>query len=364
MNDLTFTLLIATIKIIGMIAIVMGIATLLTWVERKQSALMQDRLGANRADIFGLRIIGLFQPIADAIKMLTKEDYIPPFANKTIHMLAPAMTFVPVLLVFAAIPFGPPIEVGGRVISMQIADINIGLLYILAFGGLAVYGAVLGGWGSNNKYALLGGVRASAQMISYEVCLGLSLIGAVMIYGTLDLGRMVLEQGGNWAGWIPRWGIFLQPLGALCFIPAAIAENKRIPFDIPEAESEIIGYFTEYSGLKGGLFMMTEFIEMLLVSAIFSVVFLGGWQVPWLAWDGFHWPWGGAWLLNKWLVVFLQVGSLFFKIFVMIYFFTLVRWTLPRFRYDQVMRLGWVYLLPLALINLVITGIVIVAVGK
>jgi len=364
MNELTFILLVATIKIIGMISIVMGIATLLTWVERKQSAIMQDRLGANRADIFGLRIIGLFQPIADAVKMLTKEDYIPPFANKVIHMLAPAMTFVPVLLVFAAIPFGPPIEVNGRIISMQIADINIGLLYVLGFGGLAVYGAVLGGWGSNNKYALLGGIRASAQMISYEVCLGLSLIGAVMIYGTLDLGKMILEQGGSWYGWIPRWGIFLQPLGALCFIPAAIAENKRIPFDIPEAESEIIGYFTEYSGLKGGLFMMTEFIEMLFVSALFSVIFLGGWQVPWLAFDGFHWPWGGTLELGKWIVVALQVGSLFFKIFVMIYFFTLVRWTLPRFRYDQVMRLGWVYLLPLALINLVLTGIVIVAVGK
>jgi len=364
MNDLTFLIVAASVKIIGVIAIVMGIATLLTWVERKQSAIMQDRLGANRADIFGLRIIGLFQPIADAVKMILKEDYIPPFANKVLHMLAPAMTFLPVLLVFAAIPFGPPIEVAGRVVTMQVADINIGLLYVLAFGGLAVYGAVLGGWGSNNKYALLGGIRASAQMISYEVCLGLSLIGAVMIYGTLDLSKMIVEQGGYWFGWIPMWGIFLQPLGALIFLPAAIAENKRIPFDIPEAESEIIGYFTEYSGLKGGLFMMTEFIEMLLVSALFSVIFLGGWQVPWLMYDGFHWPWGGTLELGKWIVVMMQVGALFFKIFVMIYLFTLIRWTLPRFRYDQVMRLGWVYLLPLALLNLAVTGIVMVVWGK
>ncbi len=364
MSDLTFTLMVATIKIFGMISIVMGLATLLTWVERKQSAIMQDRLGANRADIFGLRVIGLFHPIADAVKMLTKEDYIPPFANKVIHMLAPAMTFVPVMLVFAAIPFGPPIEVGGRIITMQIANINVGLLYVLGFGGIAVYGAVLGGWGSNNKYALLGGIRASAQMISYEVCLGLSLIGCVMVYETLDLGKMIIAQGGTWWGWIPRWGIFLQPLGALLFIPAAIAENKRIPFDVPEAESEIIGYFTEYSGLKAGLFMMTEFIEMLLVSILFSVIFLGGWQVPWLMWDGFHWPWGGTLELGKWIVVGLQVGSLFFKTFVMIYLFTLIRWTLPRFRYDQVMKLGWVYLLPLSMINLVLTGVVMVLVGN
>ncbi len=364
MTDLTFTIIAASAKILGVIGIVMGIATLLTWVERKQSALMADRLGANRADIFGLRIIGLFQPIADALKMLTKEDYIPPFADKVLHMLAPALTFVPVLVVFAAIPFGPPIEIGGRMVPLQIADIDIGLLYVLAFGGLAVYGAVLGGWGSNNKYALLGGIRASAQMISYEVCLGLSLIGAVMIYGTLDLGKMITEQGGYWFGWIPRWGLLMQPLGALIFIPAAIAENKRLPFDIPEAESEIIGYFTEYSGLKGGLFMMTEFIEMLMVSALFSVIFLGGWQVPWLGFDGFHWPWGGTLALGYWVVKGLQVCSLFFKIAVMIYFFTLVRWTFPRFRYDQTMRLGWKYLLPLALINLAITGVVMVEWGK
>ena len=364
MNELIFLLIAASVKIIAVIAIVMGIATLLTWVERKQSAIMQDRIGANRADIFGLRIIGLFQPIADAIKMLMKEDYIPPFADKVIHMLAPAMTFLPVLLVFAAIPFGPPIMIGTREVSLQIADINIGLLYVLAFGSLAVYGAVLGGWGSNNKYALLGGIRASAQMISYEVCLGLSLIGAVMVYQTLNLSAMVTAQDGYWFGWIPRWGILMQPLGALLFIPAAIAENKRLPFDIPEAESEIIGYFTEYSGLKGGLFMMTEFIEMLLVSALFSVIFLGGWQVPYLHQNGFLWPWGSTWELNYWVVIGLQICALFLKIFIMIYFFTLVRWTLPRFRYDQVMRLGWKYLLPLALLNLAITGMVLAMMGK
>ncbi|MFH0765417.1 MAG: NADH-quinone oxidoreductase subunit NuoH [Calditrichota bacterium] len=358
------TIIIVTVKIIGVLAIVMGIATLLTWVERKQSAVMQDRLGANRADIFGLRIIGLFQPIADAIKMITKEDFIPPFANKVLHMIAPAVTFVPVMMVFAVIPFGPPVEIGGRTISMQIADINLGILFVLAFGGLAIYGAVMGGWGSNNKYALLGAVRASAQMISYEVCLGLSLIGAVMVYGTLDLGQMILQQGGHWFGWIPRWGIFLQPLGALLFLPAAMAENKRVPFDIPEAESEIIGYFTEYSGLKGGLFMMTEFIEELLVATLFTVIFLGGWQVPWLFWDGFHWPWGGTWAMASVAVKALQFGIYFLKVAFMIYFLTLVRWTLPRFRFDQVMRLGWKYILPLALVNLLATGVVVSLIGK
>jgi len=321
---------------------------------------MQDRIGANRADIFGIRIIGLFQPIADAIKMIVKEDYIPPFGHKVLHMIAPAIPFTSVILIFAVIPFGPPIEIGGRTVTSQIANIDIGLLFVLAFGGLAVYGAVLGGWGSKNKYALLGAMRTSAQMISYEVCLGLSLVGAIMIYGTVDLGQMIVGQSGHWFGWIPRWGIFLQPLGALIFLPAAIAENHRLPFDLPEAESEIIGYMTEYSGLKGGLFMMTEFIEMLLVAALFSIIFLGGYHVPWLAWDGFHWPWGGILYLNVWAVKGLQFFAFFIKLSVMIYFFTLVRWTLPRFRYDQVMRLGWKYLLPIALLNLLITGIVII----
>jgi NADH-quinone oxidoreductase subunit H len=355
-----FSVIAALVKIISVIAIVMGLATLLTWVERKQSAIMQDRLGANRADILGLRVIGLFQPFADAIKMITKEDYIPPFGNKWLHMLAPAVTFMPVLLVFAAIPFGPPVEIAGRMVTMQIADIDVGLLYILAFGGLAVYGAVLGGWGSNNKYALLGAVRASAQMISYEVCLGLSLIGAVMIYGTVDLGQMVVAQGGHWFGWIPRWGLFMQPLAALLFLPAAVAENKRIPFDLPEAESEIIGFYTEYSGLKAGLFMMTEFIEMVIVSALFSVIFLGGWLVPWLEYDGFHLPFGAFIPTVSWLVMVLQFGALFVKVAFMIYFLTLVRWTLPRFRYDQLMRLGWKYLLPLAVLNLAVTGVVLI----
>jgi len=356
-------ILVALAKIFTVISIVMGLATLLTWVERKQSAIIQDRIGANRADIFGFRVIGLFHPIADAIKMLTKEDFIPPFANIWLHMLAPAISYVPVLLVFAVIPFGPNIEIGGQVIQSQIANINIGLLYIFGFGGLAVYGTVIGGWCSNNKYALLGSMRAAVQMISYEVCLGLSLVGAIMIYGTVDLSQMVMEQSGHWFGWIPRWGIFLQPLGALLFLPAAIAENKRIPFDLPEAESEIIGYFTEYSGLKAGLFMMTEFIEIVVVAALFTLIFLGGWHLPWLAWDGFHWPWGGVASLNVWIVKALQFGTYFFKIAVMIYFFILVRWTLPRFRFDQLVKLGWNYLLPLALLNLLITGVLLVLFG-
>lgn len=355
-----FMIIAASAKIGAVISIALGIATILTWVERKQSAIMQDRIGANRADIFGFRIIGLFHPIADAIKMITKEDYIPPFANKWLHMLAPAIAFAPVLIIFAVIPFGPPVEIFGRTVTMQVADLNIGLLYIFAFGGIAIYGSVLGGWASNNKYSMLAGIRASAQMISYEVCLGLSLIGAIMVYGSVELGDMIAYQGGHWFGWIPKWGIFLQPLAPFIFLPAAIAENKRLPFDLPEAESEIIGYFTEYSGLKAGIFMMSEFIEMIIVSALFTVIFLGGWQVPYLAWDGFHFPWGSIVHLNVWIVKLMQVGSFFFKLCVMLYFFVLVRWTLPRFRYDQLMRLGWKYLLPLALINLLITGVVLV----
>ncbi len=338
----------------------MGTATILTWVERKQSAVMQDRLGANRADIFGIRIIGLFQPFADAIKMITKEDYIPPFGNKVIHMIAPAIPFISVILIFAVIPYGPPIVIAGREISSQITNINVGLLYIFALGGLGVYGAVLGGWGSNNKYALLGSLRTVAQMISYEVCLGLSLIGMIMIYGTLDLNLMISHQSGHWFGWLPRWGLFIQPFAAFLFLPAAIAENKRIPFDLPEAESEIVGYYTEYSGLKGGLFMMSEFVEMIVIAALFTVIFLGGYHVPWLDFEGFHFPWGGVWYLNIWIVKLLQFGSFFLKAAIMIYLLILVRWTFPRFRYDQLVRLGWKYLMPLALLNLLVTGLVLI----
>lgn len=355
-------LLILVVKVVAVLSVVLGLATLMTWVERKQSAIMQDRLGANRADILGLRIIGLFQPFADAIKMITKEDFAPPFANRTLHLIAPAVAFFAVLTVFAAIPWGPPIRIAGKEITLQIASLDIGLLYIIGFSGLAIYGAVLGGWSSNNKYALLGSLRATAQMISYEVCLGLSLLGAVMVYGTLDLMKMVEFQSYHWGGWLPRWGIFLQPLAVFLFLPAAIAENKRIPFDLPEAESEIVGYYTEYSGLRAGLFMMAEFIEMILISVLFTLIFLGGWSVPWLYEDGFHFPWGGVWVLPYGLVKLVEVGAMFFKIALVIYFLELVRWTLPRFRYDQVMRLGWVYLFPLGLLNLALTGMVLMLV--
>ncbi len=374
MSEFWINLLAATVKMGIMISIVMGLATLLTWVERKQSAIMQDRLGANRADIFGFRIIGLFQPFADAIKMITKEDFVPPFSDRLLHTLAPVIAFSTALMVFAVIPLGPSVVIAGHHITGQIANINIGLLYIFAFGGLAVYSAVIAGWSSNNKYTLLGAVRASAQMISYEVCLGLSLIGAIMIYGTYDLTNMVAQgQSGYMLGWIPRWGLFLQPLAALLFLPAAIAENKRIPFDLPECESEILGFFTEYSGLRAGMFMFAEFIELIAVAALFSVVFLGGWLVPYLTWgsDGanipwcaFQFPWGGMWYIQFWVGKALEFGALFFKIAFMIYFMILIRWTLPRFRYDQVMKLGWKYLLPLAMLNLLVTGVVLVVFGK
>ncbi len=354
-----FTFIAVSIKIVGAFAVVMLAALLLTWVERKQSAIMQDRIGANRAEIFGFRVIGLFQPFADAIKMMSKEDYIPGTGHKVFHMIAPGIPFMMVMVIFAVIPFGPPVEIFGRTVSMQIADIELGLLFFFAFGGLGVYGAVLGGWASHNKYTMIAAIRTGAQMISYEVCLGLSLVGMIMIYGTVDLSQMVIEQSGHWWGWIPRWGIFLQPIGALLFLPAAIAENKRLPFDLPEAESEIIGYYTEYSGLKGGLFMFSEFMEIVIIAAIFSLVFLGGWQVPWLSWDGFHWPWGGTALAGVWVVKGLQFLVYFLKVAFMIYFLVLVRWTLPRFRYDQVMRLGWKYMFPIALLNLAITGLVL-----
>jgi NADH-quinone oxidoreductase subunit H len=339
-----------------------SLAAVMTWVERKQSAVMQDRLGANRADIFGIRMIGLFQPMADGIKMFFKEDFIPVRADKFLHTLAPIVAFFPVLVTFAVIPFGDVLKIGDLEINLQIADLNVGYLFILAFGGLTIYGTVLAGWSSNNKYSLLGGLRAAAQMISYEVVVGLSLIGLIMVFGTLELDDIVRQQGELLFGFLPKWGIFLQPLGFLLFLPAAIAETKRVPFDLPEGESEIIGYYTEYSGMRFGLFYFAEFIEIIVMAALFSTLFFGGYQVPWLYADGFHFPWGWTWNLPNIIVVILQFVSFFLKIAFFCWLQVLIRWTLPRFRYDQLMRLCWTGILPLAILNIIITGLVLLVI--
>jgi NADH-quinone oxidoreductase subunit H len=331
----------------------------LTWAERKESAVMQDRVGANRANIFGIRVLGMFQPFADAIKMFFKEDFTPTFSRRFIHNLAPFMAFFFTLVTVSAIPFGDELRIGEQTIKLQILDMNIGILFILAMLSLTIYGVVLSGWASNTRWTLLGGLRGSAQLISYEVPLGLSLIGLIMVYPSLKFSVIVQSQGELLFGFLPKWGIFLQPLGFIIFLMAAMAESERVPFDLPEGESEIVGFFTEYSGMKWGLYMFTDFMKVLLIACLLTTLFFGGWQVPWLAADGFHFPWGGEWLLPHGVVVALQVLAFNLKVFFFCWMQILFRWTYPRFRYDQLMDFGWKLLIPLSLFNIAATGILI-----
>ena len=356
---------------------VLNLAGVLGWVERKGSALIQDRIGANRASILGFAGMGLVNTmIADPVKFLTKEDFIPAHGDKFLHTLAPCMAFFPALVTFAVIPFGDVLVIGDRVINLQVADLNFGILYIFAMASLSVYGIVIGAWASNNKFSLLGGVRGSAQMISYEVAMGLSVLGILMVYGTLDLQEIARGQGVLFRdllpdslgflkasiGWIPAWGIFLQPVAFLLFFVAAVAETKRIPFDLPEGESELVaGYHVEYSGGKFLMFFAGEFAEIVTAAGLMTTLFFGGWQVPYLLRDGFHFPGGAVWLLPQFTVVVLQVAAFTVKVVFFCWLQILLRWSVPRFRYDQVMRLGWKMLLPLAFANVMITAIVIVA---
>jgi NADH-quinone oxidoreductase subunit H len=337
---------------------VLNLAGLHTWVERKQSAVMQDRIGANRASILGFRIWGLFHPLADAIKMFTKEDFVPEGADKFLHGLAPFMSVFFALAAFAAIPFGDRLLVGGREIDLQVAKIDVALLYVFAMLSLGVYGVILAGFASRNNYAILGGLRAAAQMISYEIALGIAILGVVMVYGTADLQELVRAQGRTVAG-IPLWGIVAQPVAFVVFLAAALAETKRVPFDLPEGESEIIGYFVEYSGMKFGMFFLTDFLETVMVACLATTLFLGGWQVPYLMPDGFNFPWGTAWPVPHWAYVLLGVGSFSAKVIAFCWLFMTIRWTLPRFRYDQLMRLGWRGLFPISVANVLVTGVVV-----
>ena len=349
--------LITTAKVLFIFGLNMGVfAPLLTWVERKQSALMQDRIGANRADILGFSMIGLFHPIADAIKMLAKEDFIPEGANKIMHTLSPIICVVPALLTFAVIPFGGEYVIGGKHIKLVIADLDVGLIFIFAISSLATYGTVIAGWSSNNNWSLLGSLRASAQMISYEVAMGFTLVGVFMVYGSLQLTQIGAAQESFF-----RWGIFLQPLGFFMFLACAIAENKRAPFDVAEGESEIIaGYFLEYSGLKFGMFYMAEFLEIVTISAMVTTLFFGAWHIPFIS---------SALILSMLsflnetlaniILMLIHISVFWVKVIFFIWFQMTIRWTLPRFRYDQIMKLGWKILLPLSLANILITGIVI-----
>ena len=338
---------------------VLNLGGILTWVERKQSAIMQDRIGANRASILGLRLFGLFHPLADAIKMLTKEDFRPARADRFLFTLAPFVSVFFALVAFASIPFGDTLRVAGREIPLQAVTLNVGLLYVFAMLSLGVYGVMMAGWASANNFALLGGQRAAALMISAEIAIGASIIGVIMVYGSLNMMEIVRGQGALLWGWLPKWGIVTQPLAFVLFLTAGIAATKRIPFDMPEGESEIIGYFIEYSGMKFGMFAMADFLETVVIAGMTASLFLGGWQVPYLTAAGFELPWGWTVALPHLAVVLLQVGAFVTKVVVMIFVMMLVRWTLPRFRYDQAMRLGWLGLFPLSIANIVLTGAVL-----
>ena len=273
--------------------------------------------------------------------------------------MAPFLAFAFTAVTVQAIPFGDTLRVGGKEIRLQVLDFNVGVLFILAMLSFTIYGVLLSGWASNSRWTLLGGLRGAAQLISYEVALGLSIIGVIMIFPTLKFSEIVHSQGELLFGWLPKWGIIFQPLGFIIFLFAAVAESERVPFDLPEGESEIIGFFTEYSGLKWGLYMFTDFMKVLIVACLLTTLFFGGWQVPWLYADGFHFPWGGQWLLPHGVVVAFQVLSFNLKVFFFCWLQILIRWTYPRFRYDQLMDLGWKLLIPLSLVNIVGTGIVL-----
>ena len=350
-------------RVAFVMAFVLNTAAILGWVERKQSAIMQDRIGANRASIFGLRVLGLFHPLADTLKMLTKEDFRPARADRLLFDLAPFVSVFFALVAFASIPFGDTLRIGDRVIPLQAVTLNVGILYAFAMLSLGVYGVMMAGWSSANNYALLGGARAAALMISAEIAIGASIIGVIMVYGSLNLMEIARAQGGLLWGWLPKWGIVTQPLAFVLFLTAGIAATKRIPFDTPEGESEIIGYFVEYSGMKFGMFLMTDMVETTVLAGLCTSLFLGGWQVPYLGAAGFAFPWGATFALSPLTVTLLQVGSFVAKVSAMIFVLMLIRWTLPRFRYDQAMRLGWLGLFPLSILNIVLTGAALLLFG-
>ncbi len=351
----------AVARIAVFFAFCLTLVVIMTWVERKGAAYIQDRRGPNRARVLGLTLGGIFHPLADAIKFLFKEDFIPDGAHRLFYQLAPMFSLAPAIMTIAIVPFGPPVTIAGKTVPLQIADLNVGILYLFAISGMAVYGLVLGGWASGSKYPLMGGLRSSAQMISYEVSMGLSIVGILMVFQSVQLSRIVAGQGDLLLGIIPKWGIVVQPLGFVLFLTALYAEANRTPFDLPEGESELVaGYHTEYGSFKFSMFMMAEYIHLVVGSAILTTLFFGGWQFPWLADTGFSVPGLGiALALPSPAVLILRILSFVGKTVFFCWLYVWIRWTIPRFRYDQVMRLGWKVMLPLALLNIFVTGLVL-----
>lgn len=341
-------------KIVLILVIILGsfgIAAYSTWGERKVAAIMQDRIGPARAGKWGL-----LQPLADGGKLFFKEEIVPDRSTRVLFILGPALFMITALMTSAVIPWGPDFTIqtqaGIHNISLQVADINIGILYIFGVVSLGVYGIMLGGWSSNNKFSLLSSIRAASQSISYELAMGLSLIAVLMLTGSLSLRTIVAQQHGFWADGYFTWNFFKQPLGFFIFLVCSFAELNRAPFDMPECESELnMGYHQEYSSMKLGMYLFAEYINMFISSAVLATLFFGGYNFPWMDQVAAAVPSG---LFSLICVVVLMI-----KIIVFILFFMFIRWTLPRFRYDQLLNLGWKGLIPLALINLVITGAVI-----
>ncbi len=333
-----------TFKIVVVASILMGAVAYLIYVERKIAAFAQDRIGPNRAGgEFGIPF-GLLQPLADGAKMLLKEGVVPTYVNKPLYILAPLIAIIAALLGFAVIPFGPVWTGDWEHLSFQIAPgVDIGILYIFAVSSLAVYGVILAGWSSNNKYSFIGALRSSAQLISYEIPLGLSIMGVVLAMSTLELNSMINWQDRH------VWGVLVSPIGFLIFLISAFAETNRLPFDLPESEQELVGGFhTEYSGMKFGMFFLGEYVHVINVSFMTVILFGGGWDFPFLSQDQ-----------TGLLIGLVKCGVIIFKVSVMIIFIMWVRWTLPRFRYDQLMDLAWKSLIPLALLNLVGTAVIV-----
>ncbi len=328
------------VLVVIVFTVTLVIAMYSTLAERKIAGFMQDRHGPDRAGVFGL-----LQPLADGGKFFFKEEIIPAGAHKGLFIIGPVIAIITACISSAVIPWGQTLTFGDTAIKLQVADVNIGVLYIFGVIALGVYGIMLGGWASNNKFSLMGAIRAASQSISYEIGLGLSLIALLMVTGTLSIGEIVAQQSG-----FVNWNIWAQPLGFLIFIVCAFAECNRVPFDLPECETELVGgYHTEYSSMKLGLYMFSEYINMFVSSALMAALYFGGYNFPFMYDLG---------LSDNWITI-IGVLVFFAKIFAFIFFFMWIRWTLPRFRYDQLMRLGWKKLIPLAIANIVLTGIII-----
>ncbi|GGH09779.1 MULTISPECIES: NADH-quinone oxidoreductase subunit NuoH [Pedobacter] len=333
-----------------LVAVIFGISLVIamysTYAERKVAAFLQDRLGPDRAGPFGI-----LQPLADGVKMFMKEEIIPTTSNRWLFIVGPGLALLCACIGTAVIPWGTPVLIAGKTISLQVTDINVGVLYIFGVVSLGVYGVMIGGWASNNKYSLLSAIRAASQNISYEIAMGLSIIALLLMTNTLSLKEIVAQQHGL------NWNVWYQPLGFIIFMVCSFAETNRAPFDLPECETELIGgYHTEYSSMKLGFYLFAEYINMFVSSAVMAALYWGGYNYPGMDYVATHL--GPTW------APLIGTGVFFLKIVLFIFFFMWVRWTIPRFRYDQLMNLGWKGLIPLAIANIIITGVVIAIIEK